>query len=311
MGTYALFRLESVPDGGGLPTAELLSLDRMPKPGDLADIGAAPEGWRIRRLRALDGRPVAVEEIWLDGRYEGLRTDHLSESLYKTYAERLGLTITRAEDRVGVGPLARLGARNTPSFARHHDGTCRTAQLRSIRQAGGGVAQLVRTRSRALLRTGAVTARSGRTTHMRYGIVGCGMMGQEHIRNIALLAQAEVSAFVEPDVGMAAATQALAPGAAPCPDLQGLLARNDVDALVIASPNHCHVPQLQDVARTRPLPVLVEKPVATRVEDDAALRDLARDYPAPIWVAMEYRYMPRPSRGSARWPKRSRAASRC
>jgi myo-inositol 2-dehydrogenase/D-chiro-inositol 1-dehydrogenase len=41
-----------------------------------------------------------------------------------------------------------------------------------------------------------------------------------------------------------------------------------------------------------PLPVLVEKPIATRPEDDAALRDLARDYPAPIWVAMEYRYMP-------------------
>jgi myo-inositol 2-dehydrogenase/D-chiro-inositol 1-dehydrogenase len=127
---------------------------------------------------------------------------------------------------------------------------------------------------------------------MRYGIVGCGMMGQEHIRNIALLAQAEVSAFVEPDAGMAAATQALVPGATPCPDLDGLLARNDVDALVIASPNHCHVPQLQDVARIRPLPVLVEKPIATRPEDDAALRDLARAYPAPIWVAMEYRYMP-------------------
>ncbi len=127
---------------------------------------------------------------------------------------------------------------------------------------------------------------------MRYGIVGCGMMGQEHIRNIALLAQAEVSAFVEPDAGMAAETQALVPGATPCPDIEGLLARNDVDALVIASPNHMHVPQLQDVARIRPLPVLVEKPVATRSEDDAALRDIARAYPAPIWVAMEYRYMP-------------------
>jgi myo-inositol 2-dehydrogenase/D-chiro-inositol 1-dehydrogenase len=46
------------------------------------------------------------------------------------------------------------------------------------------------------------------------------------------------------------------------------------------------------MARIRPLPVLVEKPIATRREDDAALRDLARDYPAPIWVAMEYRYMP-------------------
>jgi myo-inositol 2-dehydrogenase/D-chiro-inositol 1-dehydrogenase len=35
-----------------------------------------------------------------------------------------------------------------------------------------------------------------------------------------------------------------------------------------------------------------EKPVYTSRADEAALRDLARDFPAPIWVAMEYRYMP-------------------
>jgi myo-inositol 2-dehydrogenase / D-chiro-inositol 1-dehydrogenase len=127
---------------------------------------------------------------------------------------------------------------------------------------------------------------------MRYGIVGSGMMGQEHIRNIALSARREAGRFVEPDAGMTAQTQTLVPRRHAMPRSSGLLARNDVDALVIASPNHCHVPQLQDVARTRPLPVLVEKPVATRAEDDAALRDLARAYPAPIWVAMEYRYMP-------------------
>jgi predicted dehydrogenase len=126
----------------------------------------------------------------------------------------------------------------------------------------------------------------------RYGIVGCGMMGQEHIRNIALLAQAEVAAFVEPDAEMAARTQALVPGATACPDLPGMLSRNDVDALVIASPNHLHVTHLQDVARTRPVPVLVEKPLFTRRGDEAVMRRFARDYPAPIWVAMEYRYMP-------------------
>jgi predicted dehydrogenase len=126
----------------------------------------------------------------------------------------------------------------------------------------------------------------------RYGIVGCGMMGQEHIRNIALLAQAEVAAFVEPDAGMAARTQALVPGAAQCDDLPAMVARNDVDALVIASPNHLHVTHLQDVARTRPLPVLVEKPLFTHGDDEPVMRRFATDYPAPIWVAMEYRFMP-------------------
>jgi GntR family transcriptional regulator len=103
MGTYALFRLEAVPDGGGLPTAEILSFDRAALPRGSA-LGPG-EGWRIRRLRSLDARPVAIEEIWLDARHGDLRASDLSESLYKTYAERLGLRIARAEDLVGVGQL--------------------------------------------------------------------------------------------------------------------------------------------------------------------------------------------------------------
>jgi len=126
----------------------------------------------------------------------------------------------------------------------------------------------------------------------RYGIVGCGMMGQEHIRNIGLLAKAEVTAFVEPDAAMAARTQTLVPQAANCPDMPSLLARNDIDALVIASPNHLHLAHLQQAASLRPLPVLVEKPVYSNAADADALRRIAANYPAPIWVAMEYRYMP-------------------
>jgi predicted dehydrogenase len=127
---------------------------------------------------------------------------------------------------------------------------------------------------------------------MRYGVVGCGMMGQEHIRNIALLGQAEVSALVEPDGAMAEAAGALVPEATRCLDLRDMVLRNDVDALVIASPNHLHMSQLREVAGTRPLPILVEKPLYTSRSDESALEELIRHYPAPIWVAMEYRYMP-------------------
>ncbi len=48
---------------------------------------------------------------------------------------------------------------------------------------------------------------------VRYGIIGCGMMGQEHLRNIALLPGPSVSCIFEPDDGMAAGSLALAPGA--------------------------------------------------------------------------------------------------
>lgn len=116
LGTYALFRLEVHPGGGGLPTAEVLSFDRLRKPESLPHIGTALGwGWRIRRVRSLNDTPVAVEEIWLDGRYGDLAEADLSESLYRTYTERLQLSITQAEDRVSVAPLpgwapdARLG----------------------------------------------------------------------------------------------------------------------------------------------------------------------------------------------------------
>lgn len=125
---------------------------------------------------------------------------------------------------------------------------------------------------------------------IRYGIIGCGMMGQEHLRNLALVEGAAVVAIFEPDPGMRAQAQALAPAAAMVDNLASLLARPDLDALLIASPNDLHVPQIRQIAATRPLPLLVEKPVFTDPDDFDGLRAL--DYPAPIWVAMEYRYMP-------------------
>lgn len=115
VGTYALFRLQMV-NGGGYPTAEVLDFARLPKPADLLDIGPIATGYRIRRLRLLNALPVAVEEVWLDARFATLRREDLSESLYRTYADKLHLQIGHAEDRVHTGPLpdwapaARIGA---------------------------------------------------------------------------------------------------------------------------------------------------------------------------------------------------------
>jgi len=102
---YALFRLELI-EGGGLPTAEVLAVDRVAKPADLPGFGSGPEAWRIRRLRRLSGVAAAVEEIFLDAAYaRDLRAGDLSESLYLHYRNVLGLWIQRAEDRIDQGPL--------------------------------------------------------------------------------------------------------------------------------------------------------------------------------------------------------------
>ena len=127
---------------------------------------------------------------------------------------------------------------------------------------------------------------------VRYGIIGCGMMGQEHLRNIALLPQAEVVAIFEPDAGMRALAAALVPEAAMVGSVAEVLAAPAVNCLLIVSPNYMHLAQLEEIAAIRPLPVLCEKPLFTDPADTPRLAALRAAYPAPIWVAMEYRYMP-------------------
>jgi len=102
---YALLRIE-LASGGGLPTARVLSVDHLPKDPALPAFGRADTGHRIRRLRYLSGIVAAVEEIWLDASYAPtIQIGDLSESLYLFYRQNLRLWISRAEDRIGMGPL--------------------------------------------------------------------------------------------------------------------------------------------------------------------------------------------------------------
>lgn len=102
---YAFFRVE-LPEGGGLPTAEVLDVARVAKDPDLPAFGTHAEAHRIRRLRRLNGQAAVLEEIWLDAGYvRTIAARDLSDSLYLYYREALGLWIARAEDRLGLGPV--------------------------------------------------------------------------------------------------------------------------------------------------------------------------------------------------------------
>ena len=127
---------------------------------------------------------------------------------------------------------------------------------------------------------------------INYGIIGCGMMGREHLRNINLLQGTMVAAIYEPDANMAQAAAALAPDAFFVNSVDELLDYQQLDCLVIASPNHCHIEQLEAISTKVTLPILVEKPLFTAEDDLARAQAVGSVYRAPIWVAMEYRYMP-------------------
>ena len=127
---------------------------------------------------------------------------------------------------------------------------------------------------------------------LRYGLIGCGMMGREHIENLKLIPGSQVAAIADPDSGQQALNAAAVPEAELLADHRQLIARDDLDVLLIASPNHTHIDVLRDVLQGPPRPLLIEKPVVTTEADGRWLAEAARGWRAPIWVAMEYRFMP-------------------
>ena len=126
----------------------------------------------------------------------------------------------------------------------------------------------------------------------RYGLIGCGMMGQEHLRNIALLPGVEVAAIFEPDPVMHDISRRLAPQARMVKRIEDVFATPGLDAVLITSPNHCHAAQIAMTIAQSPVPILVEKPACVSVSEARTLEALASRASVPIWVGMEYRYMP-------------------
>ena len=127
---------------------------------------------------------------------------------------------------------------------------------------------------------------------VRYGIVGTGMMGQEHIRNIQLLPGTEIVAIADPNTEMRAMAADLAgPGCTAYSDHKSLLSAGGCDALVLAVPNHLHRAILADLL-PGDLPLLVEKPLGLDGSECREIMAMAASRQAPVWVAMEYRYIP-------------------
>jgi myo-inositol 2-dehydrogenase / D-chiro-inositol 1-dehydrogenase len=128
---------------------------------------------------------------------------------------------------------------------------------------------------------------------IRYGIIGCGSMGREHILNLYAMGGAEVTAVADPHGPSRDAAESLCDGWRPrlFERHEDLLSSGLCDALVTASPNHTHAAVLRDALATD-LPILAEKPLVTNVADGLDLIARAKGRKAITWVAQEYRYMP-------------------
>jgi myo-inositol 2-dehydrogenase / D-chiro-inositol 1-dehydrogenase len=152
---------------------------------------------------------------------------------------------------------------------------------------------------------------------LRYGIIGTGMMGREHIRNIMEIDGLRVTALADPHSasidkamadlsgeyvfsgGVRLKTEGTAPrgqdGPKPAvfPTAQELMASGLCDAVVVSTPNFTHASVLDHMFTNYPeMNVLVEKPLATTWDDVRRITDRAAVHQGVVWVGLEYRFMP-------------------
>jgi predicted dehydrogenase len=134
---------------------------------------------------------------------------------------------------------------------------------------------------------------------IRYGIIGSGMMGIEHIQNINEVDGAVVTAAADPHQPSLDAAVEAAKGEDPIAtftDHRELLSSGLCDAVVLASPNFTHLELLADIFASG-LHVLIEKPMCITVDECERAIELAEataevNPRRKIWVGLEYRYMP-------------------
>ena len=121
------------------------------------------------------------------------------------------------------------------------------------------------------------------------GIIGAGFMGMLHARAFSQLPDAHVPALADPALKSAPSLpdQQEKPGL--YMDYSELLAREDVDAVVIATPEDLHRNAVE-AAASAGKHILLEKPIATTLEDADAIIDAASEGGVKLMMAHILRF---------------------
>jgi|ERR1035437_3244641 predicted dehydrogenase len=122
---------------------------------------------------------------------------------------------------------------------------------------------------------------------IRFGITGSGYMGRTHAE--AIKANNSTAELVAIWGGTRAPGLAERYGAAYEPTLEGLMRRKDIDAIVISTPHQNHVQEVM-LAVEGGKHVLIEKPMATKVEDCDQMLAAAAQRKLLVGVAHNLRF---------------------
>ena len=123
---------------------------------------------------------------------------------------------------------------------------------------------------------------------VRFGLVGFGAWGQFHAQSIAANPEAELVAITAPSAASQEAAAKAYPKAKIFSDHKTMLAETKLDLVDIVTPSHTHL-EIATAALNAGCHVLLEKPMALRIEDCQAIVQLAAKKGRALAVGHELR----------------------
>jgi len=127
-------------------------------------------------------------------------------------------------------------------------------------------------------------------SEIKIGIIGCGQVSRVgHGPAIVSDERARITAIADPDEENRAKFKRIFRVPAAYPDHQAMLEKEELDAVVIASPPWLHRDQLRD-AISAGTHILCEKPIATTLADCEAMVEMAKGHPKVVQAGHSKRF---------------------
>lgn len=133
---------------------------------------------------------------------------------------------------------------------------------------------------------------------LRVAVIGAGMAGQAHafgyrtaMMSVSSPLKVHLDTIADPNLPLAQSVADRYGFAQATADIEGLLARDDIDAISVALPNFLHTEVLPKVIASGKH-LFAEKPIGRTVAEASALQELAENSPAITGVGFSFRRLP-------------------
>ena len=130
------------------------------------------------------------------------------------------------------------------------------------------------------------------TNVLNFAIIGCGGVAlQNHLPGLALCPDVKVTALCDADEATLARAREQTGAAIVSPHYQDIMKRDDIHAVIVATPNFTHAPIVLDAVR-HGKHVLCEKPLALNLAEAKQMADAAQTSGVRHMTAFTYRFVP-------------------